>query len=253
MLKIRRGKQLAVTLFAAVALLLTSLTLHAAPFFTDVDLDPVMPGIQGTLTVSLGSTFTVLVVIGETSPPPLGSPFDTVYLDVLFNDAGPVLGLAPGPVPGLPSAGVLAAMGGAPPVIDYVSGAPIVPGGLMTTGPSGALGPPFTSGLGGVGLYDPSAFPGFPVGGPVDVFGVTFTALAPGTSTVFVPGAFPGTGDIFIGGTPGTFPPTGTPVGGAGSTFYFSGVVTVIPLPTAWLLFSSAVFGVGLMRRKISA
>ena len=56
-----------------------------------VDMDPLTPGVQSTLTVAPGAIFTVDVVVSD----PVGIAFDTAILEVSFNDAGPVLG--PGP------------------------------------------------------------------------------------------------------------------------------------------------------------
>ena len=95
----RRFAKPANLLFTAAALLvLVNGTAQGTPTLA-IDLDPSMGGIQWTLSVTAGTSFGVDVVyIGDGLP---SSLFDTVLIDVVFNDMGSVLGLgSPNPTAG---------------------------------------------------------------------------------------------------------------------------------------------------------
>ena len=180
----------------SLALLFPGASAWAGPIIS-IDLNPGMAGIQTTLTVDPGDTFTIDVVI--TGDGVMG--FDSAAFDVAFNDLGAVLGLAGGT--GMPTAGALA--GTAPGFFGLT-----LPGealdifglGVPAVAPGGALGTDafpvlagFAGGIRGVGLLAPGPGPGFPLGGPfptiglgttIGFFSLTFDALAAGTSTVDV-------------------------------------------------------------------
>ena len=67
------------SLGAALVLLLSLPTASATPIIS-VDTDPGTPGIQSTLTVGLGTTFTVRVVIRDDGTPTTPTVFDNVIL-----------------------------------------------------------------------------------------------------------------------------------------------------------------------------
>ena len=242
-----RSRRMAVLGAVLALLVLSAATLtggpvRAVPLFTAVDLDPLTPGIQSSLTVAPGTTFTVDVVLDDLG---LGAAtsFDLVLLDVLFNDAGLVLGLTPATTP---IAGALAALPG---TADAASAVPILvaPGSPLAVGPSLALAPPFTSSLGGVGLFNPTSFLSFALASPPSIFSLSIDALMSGTSSIFAPGAVPGS-ELTLGNAgPGTFPPTGTPVE---FPTLLSATVTVTPEPTTLALFAFGLAGLGLVARR---
>ena len=167
------GAVLALLVLGAATL--TGGPVRAVPLFTAVDLDPLTPGIQSSLTVAPGTTFTVDVVLDDLG---LGAAtsFDLVLLDALFNDAGLVLGLTPATTP---IAGALAALPG---TADAASAVPILvaPGSPLAVGPSLALAPPFTSSLGGVGLFNPTSFFPSPWHRPLPSLAYQSTPSCPG-------------------------------------------------------------------------
>ncbi len=197
-----------------------------------IDLDPLTAGIQSTLSVVTGSSFTIDVVYTGDGV----ATFDTFAFATDFNDLGAVLGLAGGT--GSPTAGSIAVTA---PVaaLDAFSAAAVAHGSALT--PSGVpfpITPGFAASSDGVGILS-IVLPfggGIPIGAgvTVDLFSLTLDALMPGMSTV-VPSA-------------GVIPP---PLGGlalAGLPVPFtlaSGSVTVtaIPLPAAFPLFAAALAG----------
>ena len=147
-----------------------------------VDTDPLTPGIQSSLNVDLGDTFTVEVIISDDAIAPTPTIFNAVILEAFFNDAGAVLGLGPtGAIAGS-LAGTTAF------TFDAISTTLVTPGASLTQGAS-TLGGGFTSGSGAVGLL---GVPFFTVGAvSQSIFSLDFTALYPGTSTILAGGTSP--------------------------------------------------------------
>ena len=243
-------KKPAIRGLAAALILLGGTTTASAISVISIDLDPTTAGIQSTLGVILGSSFTIDVVI--TGDGVMG--FDTIAFDVAFNDLGAVLGLTGGT--GSPTAGALA--GTAPglfPVtlpgeaLDAFGGAAVAPGGSLTSDLF-PLAAGFAGGIGGVGLLSPG--PGFPIGGgpfptigsgaTIPVFSLTLLAMGPGTSTV-LPSTGGGLGGLAFFGGPVPFTTA-------------SGTVTVtspsaVPVPAAIWLFGTGILGlIGFSKRR---
>ena len=142
----------------------------------NIDLDPAISGIQTSLNVAVGATFSVDVVVTHR-----GTPFDTVILEVLSNDDGVVLGPGPsGPIAG--------AAAGTQFTIDGFSFTQTSPGVPLTIFPTPMHPPAFASTSGAVGLLAPSTFSMVPP--VVPLFSLEFTALAPGTSHILASGPF---------------------------------------------------------------
>jgi len=197
--EIRSGETIKKTILCGVAgalMLFGGATTASAVPTISIDLDPGTAGIQNTLTVAQGASFTFDVVfIGDGT-----TLFDAFAMDVGFNDQGAILGLTGGT--GSPTAGSIAdnCIGTC---VDLFGGVPIFAGSTLTTGPF-APPAPFTAQLGTVGIVDDlfqftiSASNGpIPNGDPVGVFGgpigagveinlfsVTLDALTSGTSVV---------------------------------------------------------------------
>ena len=173
-------------------LLTTVLAVFACPelgyggAIVSLDLDPTTAGIQNSATFVAGSAFTVDVVISDDGQPPTPTVFDTVILQLSFNDAGAVLGAGPAGVLG----GTLA---GTPPGITLgVFGIPFpqasAAGASLASVPS-LPAASFASSSGAAGLFDPLTFT-IPSGQPpVSIFSFDFLALTPGSSTIAVTGS----------------------------------------------------------------
>ena len=228
--KCRRLSSIALTLLVgpAAALHLSASSASAAPVIS-MDMDPGTPGIQSALTVAPQTTFNVDVVISDDGGAPSPFLFQEITLEVLFNNAGPLLTLGPtGPL-----AGALAAAAGS---LDAFSGfAPTSAGAALGVGGSGAPTGGFASGTGGLGLANgtPPAF--FTVGpGPaISVFSLQFSAgMLTGTSTLLP--------SIVVGGTTPVVRFEGQPV----ASTLVAGQVTVIPEPGTLALFA---VGLGLI------
>ena len=181
--------KLGTSAFLALLVLFSRVTtLHAIPIIS-VDLDPGMAGVQSTHTVNPGDIFTIDVwLTGDGT-----SAFDSVGLDVAFNDLGAVLGLGPGLTPGAPTAGSLAAT--SPTTVDVFGGFVPVTTGSPLTPDFFPFAPGFAGGFGGLGMTS-LAFPFPTVGAGVDIgiFSLTFRALTPGTTTLLATGFPFGTG-----------------------------------------------------------
>ena len=225
-----------------IAMALTALvgiyahTANAALIFS-VDLDPNTTVIESTRTVTEGDVFTVdFTVTGDGT-----TLFDLFVFDILYNDAGAVLGSGPTG----PRAGSIASIAHAPNgARDRFSGNPVGPGSLLSFGPSFPLPPGFANQT-GVGIFTipffESATPGLPLrpGEIVDLFSLDFVASAVGTSTIS------GQGDFFD-----ILP--GFPV----PSDIANGQVTVqsaasVPEPSTILLFSLGILGlIGYARQQ---
>ena len=205
----------------------------AAPII-EVDLDPVTPGTQFTRTVTVGSTFSVDVLLLDDGSPTSPVTFDTVIVETSFNNAGLVLG--PGPTG--PVAGGLAGFGPAGDVFGAL--APVAPGSPLTAGPSAPLAT-FLSGTGAIGMLIIPPIAVAP-GPPAGIYTIDFVALAPGTSTVFAAGSPPGSPELAL-------------AGGAIPTGFGPAAVTVVPEPASLLIFGSALAGLMLFgcrtRRRV--
>ena len=211
---------------AGLALVALSKPASAIPVI-EVDLDTGVAGTQFFRTVTVGTTFSVDIRILDIGGAPSPVVFDTIILEVGFNDAGPVLG--PGPTG--PIAGALA---GLSPAIDLFGVAATAPGSPLTTGPSAVAAP--LSGSGAIGLV----FPGTVAVGPgpgASVFTLDFTALTPGTSIIFAAGTPPGSPEVSL-------------LGMGISAGFGPGLITVVPEPASMLIFGSGLAGLALVRRR---
>ncbi|MBL4667233.1 MAG: hypothetical protein JKY04_07640 [Sneathiella sp.] len=225
---------------AAVLLIGGGTNASAIPVIS-VDLDPTTPGIQTTLNVLAGSSFTLdLVLTGDGS-----SLFDAFAFAADFNSSGAVLGLTGGT--GMATAGTIA---GTAPVtaLDIFTAGPAAPGVLLT--PSGVpfpVTPGFLTSSDGFGILSiilPFAGP-IAAGTTIDLFSLTLDALTPGTSRVI----------LSAGGVLG-----GLAFAGVSVPFISaSGSVTVsaIPLPAALPLYGAGIAVLGFIgwrkKRKIEA
>lgn len=197
-----------------------------------IDLDPVTPGIQTSLSVLPGASVTAITYFDPTLSGPL--PINGFGIDLNWTTTGAASATPSTP----PLAGSIAPFG--PGVADLVSAAsPIFPGMPLSSAGVPPLGAPAS--IGGVGLVDLTATffgAGGPLGAAVDLFGVTFTiAGSPGDTVTFMPsgilvpsfGATAGSGPFVPGGAhfqAGVASPSPTT---ADSTFI--SVVTIIPEP----------------------
>jgi hypothetical protein len=225
-----------------------------------IDLDPATPGIQNSLTVSQGSSFSVDVMLDPTNGFPT---FDTFATDMMFNDQGPVLGLEAGTFAGNPVAGGIAIFCVLAICEDINTGGTVlIPGTPLTTGPLSSLQAPFANQLGSVGLRTLPAVPFIDLG-LIDLFSVNFDALTAGTSIIrLLP---PDLGPSNLTDPIGPEPASG--IFGAEILFLgttpvpadlFQGTVTVeaIPEPATLSLMGAGLLGVGaaaLRRRKRKA
>jgi len=183
-------------LFAFAVVMLPAEIVRAGAVIS-IDMDPLTPGIQNTLTVTQGDMFSIEVLIGDDGQTPSPVTFDTLLLELSYNNAGAVLG------PG--SAGFIGGdlAGNSPFAIDLFGTPPPVlssTGGPLTAGPSSpVLG--YANGSGAVGLFDPTLFILTP-GSTLSVLSYEFAALAAGNSTILPAGSPPGSPVLALGGQP---------------------------------------------------
>ena len=207
-----------------VGILLTSWLVasnsHALPLLA-IDLDTSSAGIQSTITAELGETVDAsLVLVGDGS-----SRFDTLIVDVLFNDMGPVLSLNDGPI-----AGTLAELVTEPnQVNDIFSLTPVSAGDALSVS-TGLPGLGFAENMGYVGLqvlsisFPPSSFPVLDDSALLDIFDIRFRADDLGISAVHpvnllgpILAAFPGV-EVPVtvnGGTVTVVAPAPVPISGS--------------------------------------
>ncbi len=198
-----------------------------------VDVDVITPGIQTGISVTSGSSVTVLMYYDTALTGPIA--FNAFGVDLNWTGLGSAVALPASP----PMAGSLTTVG--PFVFDLVSGAGPLPFGapLISAGLPPAAG---LFSIGGVGLVDSSGSLftfGGPLPGPIDLFGVTFTVLgAVGETIVFTPsgiltpgiGATPGIGPFIPGGDHYQALP-GAPSATTFDVAVAAGVVTIVPEP----------------------
>ena len=190
-----------------------------------VDMDSTTAGIQSNVIANLGDTLNVSIVItgdGVTA-------FDTIILDLGFNDAGSVLTLMSGP-----DAGSLVAT--APfSTINLFGGFAVVPGDPLTTDAFPVpLG--FADNLGGFGLGS-AGFPFATIGlGATEVIvDLTFQVTGVGSSTL---------------GLATFFGPALALAGLPIAHTFVAGSVTPIPEPTGVALFAAGLAMLGFALRR---
>jgi MYXO-CTERM domain-containing protein len=159
-----------------------------------IDLDPLAPGVQSAISVPVGLTFPVeLVLVGDGV-----AVFDEVIVDIGYNDAGLVLASGPGPVVALALSSTSISWDVSVPTV--APPLPPPPAALASLGFVPAL--PFAASEGGFGYYtDPGSYPVVAPGVTVTVAGFSLTAVGVGTSTV-APTPALGVGTLFLGSVP---------------------------------------------------
>ena len=211
-------------------------TANATLIFS-VDLDPSIAGIQDTLTVTEGDVFTVDFTVTDDG----ATSFNTFLFDIIFNDAGAVLGSGPiGPRAGSIASPVNAPAGAQ----DFSTLIPVIPGDPLF--PVVFFPPPlgFANQSGEVGIFSTGFTPFILLGAGqvIDLFSLDFVASAVGTSTIStntsaVAAGFHGFFNTFIP----VFP---TPVTAPGQvTVQSAAPVPSVPEPSTILLFSISVLG----------
>ena len=155
-------------------------TANAALIFS-VDLDPNTTVIESMRTVTEGDVFTVdFTVTGDGT-----TFFDTFLFDILFNDAGAVLGSGPiGPLAGSIASPVNAPFGAQ----DFFTFSSVFPGAPLSFSPIPPLPlpSPFANQSKEVGILS-TGFTSFILlgaGQVIDLFSLDFVASAVGTSTI---------------------------------------------------------------------
>ena len=208
----------------------TILPAYAIPIIS-IDMDPSETGIQSELTVNQSDIFSIDVVITGDG----ATVFDTALFDVVFNDAGSVLGLNSGPI-----AGSLAEM--APiQAFDAFDG-PTAPGAVLRTGGT----PPvsgFDDGIGGAGMLSIALpFDLIPAGKAVDIFSLTFQADAAGTSTLGLTGWNPPESPLLA--------LNGVPILAELSPGSVNVNAAPVPEPATIVLLTTGILGMGVYGRK---
>lgn len=166
---------------------------HATPIIS-VDLDPATAGIQSVLSVDVGTTFTIDVMITEDGLTPTPTIFDTVILDLSFNDAGVVLGAGP-------TGAIAGSLAGAPLTFDVFGGfIPTMTGNPLGSVPAAPLSGYSNSG-GAISLLNFALFTVVP-GTEQSIFSFDFTALGVGTSSILAAGTPEGSPELALFGVP---------------------------------------------------
>ena len=165
-----------------------------------IDLDPATAGIQDTLTVDSGTSFTIdLLITGA------GETMDSVYFETVYNSSGAVLGLSGGS--GSPTAGSLAAPFPVGPglfgALDLNSFAAVVPGSPLAPPPFPFTPAPGFSGQSGA--YGMLLLGGPAVLGEYSLFSLMFDAVTPGISTIAPSAGAFGEGGLSFFGFPVPF------------------------------------------------
>jgi len=224
------------TLLASCLLSMAALPLAASPIIS-VDLDPSTPGIQSTLSVTTGATFTVEVLIADDGLVVSPATFDTLLIESFYNHAGAVLGAGPIGATWLPTLAI-----NSPFTFDFFTllAPSLIPGGAGVFGPTVAAG--FGAGSGAIGLVELMSLFSISPGLPTAIFSLDFTALMAGTSDVLASGSPFGIGATAFMGAP--LPET-----------LLLGTVTVtdptrIPEPTIFSLLLLGVAGISLTRTR---
>lgn len=211
-----------------------SQAVSAAPIIS-IDLDPAVGGIQSARTVTIGDTFTVdLVLTADTTP----LDFDSILLDLFFNDAGAVLSRMPGATP---IAGSLA--DNAPNVFDTIDFMPVDGGDPLSTNAAlGTLLPGFASRLGTLGMNALGVPFSIAPTASETILNVSFTAAAGGTSILDVANTSPGSGAILAFGG-GVLDTTTQP-----ASLTVDAGATTVPEPPAWLLIGFGLLALAVRR-----
>ena len=145
----------------------------AAPILS-IDMDPAMPGVQTSLTVTPGTEFSIDVLLSAND-----TPFNAVFLHLLWNDEGDVLG--PGP-----NGAVAGAATGTQPTIDPFSLAFTSPGTPLSQFPLPVDHPIYGSSSGAMALLALGTFPTTPP--EISLLSFDFVAHSPGVSRIVADG-----------------------------------------------------------------
>jgi hypothetical protein len=219
-------KNRSIGILSVMLFLLLSVAPAAAIPLISIDMDPSVLGIQNSLTVDPGDIFAVdIVFTGDGA-----TTFDTIMLDVAFNDMGSQLAWSGGPTTGT--------LAGTAPIfaLDIFGGFATFPGNALTTALN-PVSPGYTAGIGGVGLASMGIpFPVVGAGTTIDIFDLTFQATTPGTTTISALG-FPMGFELAL-------------VGATVPTLLAPGNAVVTPEPATMFLLGTGIIGLAGLRKK---